>query len=113
MSHYKSPVIKSCGQCCSCYSNGLQASGEKEYYCDRTGTAVNLLNMFPDNCPLSDAPDTKEEKILQSGEAPHQQLKAAIILLDKLLAWDNGDTPGSVNMVDVVISEWRKIKAAV
>jgi hypothetical protein len=52
----------------------------------------------------------------EQGESPatdRQQLKAAIILLDKLLEWDNGDHPGSVNFVGTIISEWRKIKAAI
>jgi len=57
--------------------------------------------------------DNKVENLQQSGEAPVQQAKAAITLLDKLQAWDDGDLPGSINMVDAVISEWRKVKAAV
>lgn len=36
-----------------------------------------------------------------------QQSQLAIALMNKLDAWDRGELPGSINMVDHVINEWR------
>lgn len=91
---------------------------EEETVTFRVPKNVLLSNSFgavPEGVDVDLAPVTGNAalgiKVLPTTDA--QQLKAAIILLDKLLAWDNGDIPGCVNMVDAVISEWRKIKAAV